>query len=74
MVKRAAKIQSPCVLRALKRLCGAIYFGSPETWASASYGGPPDVSAVRAKLKAEEEKVAAANKPAPAPAQAETQR
>ena len=58
--------------QALKRLCGAIYFGSPETWASASYGGPPDVSAVRAALAAEEAKAAAANRATPA--QVESQR
>jgi hypothetical protein len=38
----------------MKRLCAAIYFGSPETWASANYKGPPDVSAVRAALSAAE--------------------
>ncbi len=41
--------------QALKRLCAAIYFGSPEAWPSAGYKGPPDVSAVRAALKAAEE-------------------
>jgi hypothetical protein len=27
--------------QALKRLAGAIYFGSPATWASVGYPGPP---------------------------------
>jgi hypothetical protein len=27
--------------QALKRLTGAVYFGSPETWASVGYAGPP---------------------------------
>jgi hypothetical protein len=43
----------------MRRLCSALYYGSPETWASADYRGPPDVSAVRAALKAAEEKSAA---------------
>ena len=38
--------------QALKRLSAAIYFGSPESWRSADYQGPPDVSAVRAALSA----------------------
>jgi hypothetical protein len=42
--------------QAIKRLCGAIYFGSPETYGSSSYPGPPDVSAVRAALSAAEKK------------------
>lgn len=41
--------------QAIKRLCVAIYFGSPETFPSASYPGPPDVSAVRAALTAAEQ-------------------
>jgi hypothetical protein len=27
--------------QAMKRLCSAIYFGSPETYASVGYPGPP---------------------------------
>ena len=44
--------------QAIKRLCCAIYFGSPETYPTTSYPGPPDVSQVRAALKAAEEQAA----------------
>jgi hypothetical protein len=50
--------------QALKRLACAIYFGSPETWPSASYAGPPDVSAVKAALKAKEQQQQAQAAPA----------
>ena len=37
--------------QAMKRLCAAIYFGSPETYASVGYPGPP-VELVRSVLEA----------------------
>jgi len=36
--------------QALKRLIGSVYYGSPATYASVGYPGPPDVSAVKAAL------------------------
>ena len=37
--------------QAMKRLCGAVYFGSPETYASVGYPGPP-IELVKTVLQA----------------------